>query len=115
MTKAATRRKSKPIPRPRAKAASTREAKPVKAETKRDQVLALLRRPGGVSISAMAKATGWQKHSVRGFLAGTVRGKLGLNVESEKRDGQRTYRIPAAKPSKAKAGAVTAAGRAKAA
>ena len=39
------------------------------------------------------KATGWQKHSVHGFLAGVVRKKLGLTLVSEKSDGERVYRI----------------------
>jgi len=38
-------------------------------------------------------ATGWQQHSVRGFLAGVIRKKLGLNLVSEPREGGRVYRI----------------------
>ncbi|HUN95313.1 MAG TPA: DUF3489 domain-containing protein [Bradyrhizobium sp.] len=98
--------KSKPAAKPRSKATSTRKPGPTKAtgETKRDQVLALLRQSGGASIDTIVKATGWQEHSVRGFLAGTVRKKLGLNLESEKRDGQRIYRVTATKPSGGKSG-----------
>lgn len=105
MVKTTKARKLKAAARPRKKATPTQKAKSAKAksETKCDQVLALLRRPGGVSITAMAKATGWQKHSVRGFLAGTIRKKLGLNLESKKQDGERLYRVTAIKPSVAQA------------
>ena len=99
MVKTPRARKLKAAARSRKKATPTQKAKSAKAksETKCDQVLALLRRPGGASISAMTKATGWQKHSVRGFLAGTVRKKLGLNLESKKQDGERIYRVTATK------------------
>ena len=61
--------------------------------SKQDQIVALLRQPGGATLEALVKTTGWQKHSVRGFLAGTVRKKLKLPLLSEKIDGIRTYRI----------------------
>jgi hypothetical protein len=70
------------------------------AGSKQDSVLALLRRPEGASLDALVKATGWQKHSVRGFLAGTVRKKLKQPLVSEKVDSVRTYRIAKAKPPK---------------
>ena len=62
-------------------------------DSKQDQIVALLRQPGGATLDVLVKATGWQKHSVRGFLAGTVRKKLKLPLLSEKIDGVRTYRI----------------------
>jgi hypothetical protein len=61
--------------------------------SKQDKIIELLRRPQGATIAAIMKATGWQQHSVRGFLAGTVRKKLKLNLISDKGDGERAYRI----------------------
>ena len=66
--------------------------------TKHDRVLGLLRAKSGITIAAISKATGWQPHSVRGFLAGVVKKKLGLTFTSEKTKFGRIYRIKA-KPS----------------
>ena len=78
------------------------QAKP-RTNSKRAEVIGLLRRPEGSTIFAIMKATGWQSHSVRGFFAGVVRNKLGLTLESEKPDGgDRIYRIVAGKPGKPK-------------
>jgi hypothetical protein len=71
------------------------------AQSKQDQIVALLRQPGGATLDRLVKATGWQKHSVRGFLAGTVRKKLKLPLRSEKIDGIRTYRVAASRAVKA--------------
>jgi hypothetical protein len=94
--------------RSNAKKAAAPSAKATKASpsrrsshSKQDQIVALLRQPGGATLDVLVKATGWQKHSVRGFLAGTVRKKLKLPLLSEKIEGIRTYRIGASRAVKA--------------
>src|SRR5438034_11533102 len=69
------------------------------ANSKEAWVLALLCGPSGASIATVTRSTGWQPHTVRAFLAAVVRKKLGLRLESEKRDGERVYRIVAGKAS----------------
>ncbi len=59
-------------------------------------ILEMLRQPGGATAKELLKATGWQPHSLRGFLSGTVGKKLGLTVVSTKgEDGERTYSVKA--------------------
>ena len=62
-------------------------------ESKKAHIIAMLQAPSGVTIEAMARAAKWQPHSVRGFLAGVVRKKLGLNLISAAGDSGRVYRI----------------------
>jgi len=75
----------------RAKAAKVSRASG--GATKHDRILGLLQTRRGATIAAISKITGWQPHSVRGFLAGTVKRKLGLTLTSEKTKSGRTYRI----------------------
>ena len=64
------------------------------APSKKAQVVAMLNAAEGVTLSQIMAATGWQKHSVRGFLSGAVGKKMGLTVVSSKaKDGERIYRI----------------------
>jgi Protein of unknown function (DUF3489) len=66
----------------------------VERVTKQERVLTLLSQPNEASIAEMMQATDWQQHSVRGFLAGTVKKKLGFSLTSVKpNDGVRRYRI----------------------
>ena len=88
----AKRSSSKMAAAPTAKATKASSGRP-SPDTKQDRVVALLQQPGGAALDVLVNATGWQKHSVRGFLAGTVRKKLKLALISEKVDGIRTYRI----------------------
>jgi len=69
---------------------------PLRPGTKAARIMALLRRPGGASLQEIQKATGWQPHSVRGFLSGTLKKKLKLRIDSMERDnGDRTYHLAA--------------------
>jgi hypothetical protein len=63
--------------------------------TKTAKILRLLERPNGASLTELTKASGWQPHSVRGFLSGAVRGRMRLKITSTKReDGERAYHLP---------------------
>ena len=67
---------------------------PARQGSKTAKVLDLLKRPGGATLEEIMKATTWQSHSVRGFLSGTLRNKLGLSVDSFKgKNNERTYSV----------------------
>ena len=87
-------------PTTRSKAVGRPEAKKVRADSKQARVILMLQSPAGATIAAMMKATDWQSHSVRGFLAGVVRKRLKLKLGSAKVDGQRVYRIASERASK---------------
>jgi Protein of unknown function (DUF3489) len=105
MTRTKSRRKTVTSARPvkSAKSKSSKRPVPVDAAsgalaktrtgTKNAQVVAMLQDRAGTTIAAIMAATGWQQHSVRGFLAGVVRKKLGLNLMSEPGESGRVYRI----------------------
>ena len=81
---------SKKAPKDGGKAGSARDG------SKAAKVLDLLKRPEGASLKELMKSTGWQPHSVRGFLSGAIRKKMGMTVTSTKtEDGERTYSIKA--------------------
>jgi hypothetical protein len=79
-------------PRPSRKSKSPLAA--ARAGSKTAKILDLLKRPGGASLKELTKATGWQAHSVRGFISGALRKKMGLRVRSfQRRDGERAYAV----------------------
>ena len=65
----------------------------INSGSKQSRVIAMLQSPAGATIAAVMKATRWQPHSVRGFLAGVVRKRLKLELGSTKVDGNRVYQI----------------------
>jgi hypothetical protein len=64
-----------------------------KRASKQDDVIAMLRRPQGVTVDEVATATGWQRHTVRGLFSGTLKKKLGFTLASDKEERGRVYRI----------------------
>ena|SRR5712691_11539732 len=73
---------------------SSKDGTTARRGSKTAKVLELLKRSRGVTLKEIMKATAWQPHSVRGFVSGTLRKKLGIRIESFKRDdNERTYCI----------------------
>ena len=94
-----------PPPAPQATPGAPKKAKATKGATAKDAtpttregskkaiVLELIRRADGASLKEIAAATDWQSHSIRGFISGSLGKKMGLTVESFKREnGERAYR-----------------------
>ncbi len=98
-TKSKRAEKAKASQKPRSTPAVAKPPKQTEVQregrvTKLERLLTLLSQPEGASIEDMMQATKWQQHSVRGFLAGTVKKKLGFSLTSSKlKDGVRRYHI----------------------
>jgi len=88
---------SKSKAKKKAKAPKAKGVKPavqMKAETKLQIVIELLKRPEGATVVEIMKATEWQKHTVRGCISGALKKKHGYEIVSEKpNDGDRVYKI----------------------
>jgi hypothetical protein len=82
-------------PRPQRKSAASDLAKHDGAQSKLATVVAMLRKSDGAGIEDVMRATGWQRHTVRGVISGAIKKRLGLEVGSATRDGKRVYRISA--------------------
>ena len=80
-------------PEPKSPKTQTVSKPKLAAGTKTERVIALLRRPEGATLKALLAATGWQPHSVRGFISAQLSKRMGLRVKSFTREGQRVYRI----------------------
>lgn len=80
--------RSKRAPKGRTKATGARDG------SKTAKILDLLKRPGGATAKDLQKASGWQPHSMRGFLSGMIRKKMGLTLASTKAEhGERSYAV----------------------
>ena len=62
-------------------------------QSKQAQLISLLRAPTGGTMAQMIALTGWQPHTVRGMISGSLRKRLGLDVQQRSIDGVRVYRI----------------------
>ncbi|HXP88665.1 MAG TPA: DUF3489 domain-containing protein [Bryobacteraceae bacterium] len=91
-------RRSRKAAAPTRTAPRTKTPKTVSARkgSKTAKILALVKRPGGAALKELMKATGWQPHSVRGFLSGVLTKKMGLKVSSVKgASDERRYSVKA--------------------
>ena len=90
-----TRKQTKTTAKPTASKPRAVQPKAPRAASKQAKLIEMLKRPNGATIAEMVKALSWQPHTVRGAIAGALKKKLGLKVESEKVDPERgrVYRI----------------------
>lgn len=89
-----TRSKAAPSSRPAIKKAKPAPAQAAEVTTsKQSQLISLLRSAAGASMEQMMALTGWQSHTVRGMLSGSLRKRLGLDVQCQRVDGVHLYRI----------------------
>ena len=88
----ASARKARPKPEPVQTPEDTGIAKPVaiRAGTKQAQIIAMLQRPEGATVTEMVEATGWLAHTVRGSISGALKKKLGLPITAEKVESRGT-------------------------
>jgi hypothetical protein len=93
MSKSGKKQSPSTAPSTVAAAKPSQQTQEADAGSKQSHVIAMLQSPKGATIAAMMEATGWQPHSVRGFLAGVVRKRLKLKLASKKLDGNRVYQI----------------------
>ena len=100
-SRSSARKANYPRSRPRSAPASPKTTE--RPATKHARIVSMLRSSAGATIVSIMTATDWQQHSVRGFLAGVIRKKLGLNLVSEQTDKGRVYRIKDGKASPAAA------------
>lgn len=88
------RSKAAPSPKPVVKRVKPAPAQtPEITTTKQSQLVTLLRSAAGASMDQMMALTGWQSHTVRGMLSGSLRKRLGLTVQWQVEDAVRVYRI----------------------
>jgi hypothetical protein len=93
-TASGTQSKAAPSPKPAVKKAKPALAQPPEiTTTKQSQLVTLLRSAAGASMEQMMALTGWQSHTVRGMLSGSLRKRLGLDVQCQRVDGVHLYRI----------------------
>lgn len=67
----------------------------MRGESKQATLITMLERIGGATIDEMARATGWQLHSIRGMMSGILKKRIGLSIASEKEERGRVYHIAA--------------------